>query len=122
MTSSVLWLDEQTRLSQTLHALGTKSIFFTRPELDAILRVYGRMVAKGEWRDYAIDQTKDMVAFAIFRRTSEMPLFRIEKQPKLARKQGAYAILGAAGQVLRRGADIDLMLRYFAPRTMALID
>ena len=85
-------------------------IFFDRKELDAILNVYGRMVANGEWRDYAMGDDKDQAVFAIFRRASEMPIYRIIKCPKLARKQGAYAIMGASGQILRRGHELKTAL------------
>ena len=86
-------------------------VFFDRRELDAILRVYGRMVAAGEWRDYAIGGGREAAVFAIFRRTSEAPAYRIEKRPELARKQGAYAVIAASGLVLRRGQDLSRVLR-----------
>ncbi len=70
---------------------------FTRQELTAILAVYGRKVAAGEWRDYAIDLGREKAVFCVFRRASEVPLFRIEKSPKLARKQGAYSVVAPAG-------------------------
>ena len=86
-------------------------VTFNRDELQAILNLYGRMVAEGEWRDYAIDFTRDKAIFSIFRRTSEMPLYRIEKDPKLARRQGAYAVVVASGLVLKRGHELTLVLR-----------
>ena len=86
-------------------------VFFERRELDRILRVYGRMVAAGEWRDYAIDFMPDKAVFSIFRRTSEMPLYRIEKDPKLAKKQGAYAVIVSTGLILKRGHELDRVLR-----------
>ena len=89
------------------------NVFFNRRELDQILRVYGHMVANGEWRDYAIDDDRDQVTFSIFRRASEVPLYRIVKCPKWAKRQGAYAILGAGGQILRRGQDMEALLRFF---------
>lgn len=89
---------------------------FHRRELSAILRVYGRMVAAGEWRDYAIDHLSDSAVFSIFRRTAEAPLFRIVKRPDLAQKQGAYAILGVDGRVLKRGRDLDALMRFFDRR------
>jgi len=97
-------------------------IFFNRQELDAILNVYGRMVAKGEWRDYAMGDTKEQAVFAIFRRASEMPVYRIVKRPKLAKKQGAYAILGATGQVLRRGHDLKVALRYSDKKKFTVVN
>lgn len=83
---------------------------FTRQELTAILAVYGRKVAQGEWRDYAIDLERDRAVFSIFRRSSEVPLYRIEKSPKLARKQGAYSIVAPAGLILKRGHDLVRVL------------
>ncbi len=83
---------------------------FSRQELSLILRLYGRMVAAGEWRDYAIDFGRETASFAIFRRASECPVYRIVKTPKLARKQGAYAVVAAGGQILKRGADLARVL------------
>ena len=93
-------------------------VTFQRRELDRILQVYSRMVAEGHWRDYAIDHLRDRAVFSAFRRTSEVPLYRIEKDPSRARKQGAFAIISAAGLVLKRGHELDIVLKYFdkAPR------
>lgn len=88
-----------------------RQIAFDRRELTQILNVYGRKVADGEWRDYAIDLLRDRAVFSVFRRTSEMPLYRIEKNPRLARKQGAYSVISASGQVLKRGQDLSMVLR-----------
>jgi Protein of unknown function (DUF2794) len=85
-------------------------VTFTRRELDRILNLYGRMVAAGEWRDYAIDFLKDKAVFSVFRRSAEVPLYRIEKNPKLARKQGAYSVITATGLILRRGHELDRVL------------
>jgi hypothetical protein len=87
--------------------------FFDRRELDAILSVYGKMVALGEWRDYAIGSGRDTAVFWIYRRTSELPLYRIEKCPKGAWRQGMYAVLGMSGQILKRGHDLRQVLRFF---------
>lgn len=86
---------------------------FHRRELDTILRLYSRMVAEGEWRDYAIDHLKDRAVFSVFRRTSEVPLFRIEKIPKLARKQGAFCVIAAGGLIVKRGHDLSQVLKVF---------
>jgi hypothetical protein len=86
-------------------------VAFDRWELSQILNVYGRKVASGEWRDYAIDFARDKAVFSIFRRTSEVPLYRIEKDPKLARRQGAYSVVAATGQILKRGHDLSRVLR-----------
>ena len=81
-------------------------VSFDRSELREILNLYGRKVAAGEWRDYAMDFNPDKAIFSIYRRTSEYPLYRIEKNPGLARKQGAYSVVAATGLILRRGSDL----------------
>lgn len=91
----------------------TPPIGFNRQELNAILRVYGRKVADGEWRDYAIDHLKDRAVFSVFRRSSEVPLYRIEKQPRLARRQGAYSVVAGTGLIVKRGHDLAQVLRVF---------
>ncbi|GGB38801.1 hypothetical protein GCM10011316_08560 [Roseibium aquae] len=75
------------------------------------MRLYGRMVADGEWRDYAIDHMKDRAVFSVFRRASEMPLYRIEKNPKFTRRQGAYSVVAAGGVVLKRGHDLTQVIK-----------
>jgi hypothetical protein len=85
-------------------------VTFSRPELDRLLRLYGRKVAAGEWRDYAIDFLKDRAVFSVFRRASEVPLYRIEKSPKLARRQGAYSVISATGHIVRRGQELERVL------------
>jgi hypothetical protein len=89
----------------------SKQVAFDRAELQTILNLYGRMVAAGEWRDYAIDFTPDKAVFSIYRRTSEMPLYRIEKDPKLAKRQGAYSVIVSTGLILKRGHELDRVLR-----------
>ena len=86
-------------------------VSFDRHELRRILDLYGRKVAEGEWRDYAIDFTRDRAVFSIFRRASEIPLYRIEKDPRLARKQGAYSVIASTGLILRRGHDLAKVIR-----------
>src|SRR4051812_22124901 len=85
-------------------------ITFNRLELNRILNLYGRMVADGEWRDYAIDFLKDRAVFSVFRRASEVPIYRIEKDPRLARKQGMYSVITATGLILRRGHELEQVL------------
>lgn len=85
-------------------------VTFTRRELNRILDLYGRKVAAGEWRDYAIDFLKDRAVFSVFRRASEVPLYRIEKNPKLAQRQGVYSVISAGGLILRRGHELDRVL------------
>jgi hypothetical protein len=85
-------------------------VTFNRLELNRILNLYGRMVADGEWRDYAIDFLKDRAVFSVFRRASEVPIYRIEKDPRLTRKQGMYSVISATGLILRRGHELERVL------------
>lgn len=91
-------------------------VAFDRRELSEILKIYGRRVAEGEWRDYAMDFQKDRAVFSIFKRTSEMPVYRVEKDPRLARKQGAYAVVNANGMILKRGHELRQVLKALEPR------
>ncbi len=86
------------------------TIFFTRRELSEILNLYGRKVAAGEWRDYAIDFGRETAVFSVFRNASEVPLFRIEKSPRLARRQGTYSVIAATGLILKRAHDLGRVL------------
>ena len=92
-------------------AAAPAQVTFNRRELDRILALYGRMVAAGEWRDYAIDFLKDRAVFSVFRRSSEVPIYRIEKNPRLASRQGAYSVVSATGLIVRRGHELDRVLR-----------
>jgi len=96
-------------------------VTFHRRELDAILWIYGRMVGEGVWRDYAIDHLKDRAVFSVFKRAGEYPLYRIEKDPKLAAKQGAFSVIGADGRILKRGHELKQVLKVF-DRTLKLVD
>lgn len=99
-----------------------RSVFFERRELNQILWAYGRGVAEGEWRDYAIDSLPDRAIFCIFRRSGDAPLYRIEKTPELAKRQGAYQIVGVSGAILRRGRELDQVLRFFERKRFAVVD
>ena len=83
-----------------------ETVTFDRLELRDILTLYGRKVAEGEWRDYAIDFLREKAVFSVFRRASEYPLYRIEKNPKLARKQGAFSVVTTSGLILKRGHEL----------------
>jgi len=98
----------------------TAAVAFTRSELTRILGVYGQFVAAGDWRDYAIDCLSDAAVFSIFRRASEMPLYRIEKRPKLARKQGAFLVVSMTGAILKRGQDLGQVLKVFDRQKLKL--
>jgi hypothetical protein len=91
-------------------------VTFDRKELGLILGLYGSRVAVGEWRDYALDFGRDSATFSIFRRSSEQPLYRIVKDPGLARRQGAYAVIAQGGLILRRGHDLAQVLRVLLRR------
>lgn len=97
-------------------------VTFNRKELDAILRVYGHNVAAGEWRDYAVDFLKEAAIFSVFRRSSEVPLYRIEKRPKLSRRQGAYSVIAATGLILKRGHDLKQVLRVLEKNRLQAVD
>ena len=99
-----------------------ETVRFDRRELSAILRVYGREVATGGWRDYAILFTREKAIFAILRRTGEAPLYRIEKDPKRAGKQGVYAVTGQDGRVLKRGHELDRVLGVLEKPVKAVTD
>ena len=97
-------------------------VFFHRRELDLILRVYGRMVAAGEWRDYAMVGHRDVAEFAVFRRSGDAPLYRIEKRPALQTRQGQWAVIGEGGQILKRGRELDQVLRVFDSRRFQIVE
>lgn len=88
-----------------------EQVSFDRAELGHILGLYGRMVAAGEWRDYALSFLRDTAVFSVFRRAAEFPIYRIEKRPRLRHRQGMYAVIGMDGQILKRGHDLPVVLR-----------
>ena len=95
---------------------------FERVELNRILDLYGRMVAAGHWKDYAMELGKDAAVFAAFRRTAERPEFRIEKRPALRARQGMWALIGEQGMVLKRGQELGPVLAPIERRLMKLVD
>jgi hypothetical protein len=99
-----------------------QEVHFDRAELNAILRLYGQMVAAGEWRDYGISHLREVAVFSVFRRTAENPLYRIEKRPSLRTRQGMYAIVGMDGQILRRGHDLAQVLRILEAKLIRKVD
>ena len=88
-------------------------VSFNRHELSQIFSIYGRRVAEGEWRDYAIDMLGDRAVFSVYRHTCEQPLYCIEKKPLLARRQGAYCVIAATGGILKRGHSLIRVLGVF---------
>ncbi len=103
----------KTMPGKIMQADNSNIVGFSRKELNLILRVYGFRVASGDWRDYAIDMLKGRAVFSVFRRSSEVPLYMIEKNPKLERRQGAYSVVNASGLVLKRGHELAQVLRFF---------
>lgn len=99
-----------------------ETVNFHRTELSVILSLYGRFVAAGEWRDYGISSLRDVAIFSVFRRTAEQPMYRIEKRPKMATKQGMYAVIGMDGRILRRGHDLKTVLRVLDRKLIRVID
>ncbi|MEM9708299.1 MAG: DUF2794 domain-containing protein [Pseudomonadota bacterium] len=95
---------------------------FDRRELGAILTVYGRMVAAGEWRDYGMSFLNDVAIFSIFRRAAEHPIYRIEKRPRLRQKQGMYSVIAMDGRILKRGHDLKAVLRVFDKKLIRAVE
>lgn len=98
-----------------------QQVGFERLELMRILDLYGRMVSAGEWRDYAMEFTRDYAAFAAFRRTAEIPQMRLEKRPALRTRQGMWALFGEHGQVLKRGHELASVLAPIERRLLKLV-
>jgi hypothetical protein len=98
-----------------------RNVFFERLELERLFRFYGRMVAAGEWRDYALDALPDRALFSVYRRTSEAPLYQIEKRPEEARTQGVFSVRAVDGRVLRRGHDLQRVLTVLEPKRMQVV-
>ena len=103
-------------------AAGAKSIWFDRRELDQILWTYGKLVSAGECRDYAIGAFRDHAAFCMFKRAAEAPTWTLEKWPDLARKQGAYVLTNATGQVIKRGHELAPVLAFFDRKRLQIVD
>ncbi|WBU53558.1 DUF2794 domain-containing protein [Paracoccus sp. SCSIO 75233] len=97
-------------------------IAFDREELGAILSVYGRMVAAGEWRDYAMAFLRDVAVFSIFRHSAETPIYRVEKRPRLRGAQGMYAVIAMDGRILKRGHDLKQVMRVFDRKLIRAVD
>jgi hypothetical protein len=107
-------------LPRAPHAIQAQ-VGFERAELSRILDLYGRMVAAGEWRDYAMSFTRDCAVFAAFRRTAEVPQMRLEKRPALRQRQGMWALFGEHGQVLKRGHELAGVLAPLERRLLKVV-
>lgn len=108
-------------MRSTLKARPAPLVHFDRRELDRLLQLYGFFVASGEWKDYAIDGLPDRAVFSVFRRASEAPLYRIEKNPKLRGRQGMWSVVSMGGQILKRGQDLDQVLRLFDGKKLKIV-
>lgn len=118
--------DMPTIIASTQSVMGRKTklgtVFFERKELDVLLSLYGRMVAQGIWKDYAMGGVKDHAHFAVFRRAAEHPFYQIEKWPALAKRQGAYVLRGQGGQILKRGHRLKDVLAQLERRYFKIVD
>lgn len=97
------------------------TVHFDRRELDRLLQLYGFFVARGDWKDYAIDDLPDRAVFSVFRRAAEAPLYRIEKQPKLRNRQGAWSVVAMSGQILKRGQELEQVLKVFDSKKLKIV-
>ena len=96
-------------------------VTFDRKELGIILKVYGTMVAAGEWRDYGISMLKDVSIFSIYKHSSECPIYMIEKKPRYSKKQGMYSVIALDGRILKRGQDLSKVVRIFNPKLLRVV-
>jgi len=99
-----------------------EKVAFNRVELGIIMSVYGRFVSAGEWRDYGMSFLREVAVFSIFRRTAEVPIYRIEKRPKMRNRQGQYSVVGMDGQILKRGTDLKQVLRVLERKLIRAVD
>lgn len=106
----------------TYSAPRVATVFFERRELERLLRLYGQRVAAGDWRDYGIGGGAEAAVFTVFRRSGESPLYRIEKRPALARRQGAWAVLNQSGHVLKRGHELEQVLKVFEKGRFTVVE
>jgi hypothetical protein len=103
------------------HGAVPPTIFFNRKEFEALLNIYGKMVASGHWKDYAVSGAKEVATFAVHQKASERPIYRITKTPALQNKQGAFSILNSQGQILKRGHELPQILKYFDKKLIKLV-
>lgn len=108
-------------MRSTVRARTAPLVHFDRRELDRLLQLYGFFVARGDWKDYAIDGLSDRAVFSVFRRAAEAPLYRIEKNPKLRHRQGMWSVISMSGQILKRGQDLDQVLKVFDSKRLKVV-
>ena len=119
-TALLIEFDQPVGHSRAVHTKSPPAVSFDRRELTTILNLYGRKVAQGEWRDYALDFLRERALFSIYKRASEHPLYIIEKNPRLRHRQGQYMVMSQEGRILRRGHDLSAVLRILEPK-LALV-
>ncbi len=102
--------------------LAARQVVFDRAELDAVMQIYGRMVAAGHWRDYAIEFGPRTASFSAFRRASERPEYRLVKDPSLRNRQGQYALVAENGATLKRGNELSAVLAPLARKLVKLVE
>lgn len=117
--NSAMGFDDVTAIAAPVRS---PRVAFDRRELSLILAVYGRMVAAGLWRDYAIDTLSEASVFSIFRRSAEHPIYRVQKRPRDAARQGAYSVVGMDGRILKRGRDLAQVLRIFDAKLIRAVE
>lgn len=101
---------------------GNEPVHFNKNELFQILNIYGKMVSAGIWRDYCFEEGAKSISFNVFKRSSDQPLYRIQKTPLLANKQGAFAIESRGGMIIKRGHNLDALLGYFHKKLYKIVD
>lgn len=121
MSANIVHLNQRPKARPSVAKPGkTAQVAFHRTELNQILSVYGFMVSKGEWKDYAIDFLPERAVFSIFRRATETPLYIIEKRPDMAAKQGAYSVIAPGGLILKRGRELKAVLKVFDKKRFSI--
>ena len=113
MTSNIVPLNTPHKAPNKAPSKIPSQVAFQRAELNLILNIYGQMVSKGDWKDYAIDMLKERAVFSIYRRATETPLYTIVKTPAHAKKQGQYSVIAPGGLILKRGHELKAVLRVF---------
>src|SRR5713226_9691501 len=92
-----------------------RTLYFTRPELKQLLGLYSRYVARGVWRDYAIDHRDGMALFSVFRHTHEAPAYSIIKTAPAPTRPAEF-IVQSGRQRLRVTSSLAEALDFFRVR------
>jgi hypothetical protein len=89
-----------------------RTLYFTRSELNQLLGLYSRNVARGIWRDYAIDHRDGVALFSVFRHTHESAAYTIVKAAAQGSGQTEYVVLSGR-QRLRAARELTEALDVF---------